>query len=60
MKEITFREYVEQECKRQWRENQESEHGSWESQTEETKKEYFDSMYEHLIDEKDELDGIAD
>lgn len=60
MKEITFQEYVKQECERQWGENQESEYGAWEDQTEETKKEYFESMYEHLLDKKDEIDGIID
>lgn len=55
---ITFEEYVEQECARQWSELQESELGSWDSQPQNVCTEYYWSMYEHLWQDRNELDGV--
>lgn len=58
MKEITFKEYVLQECARQWHECQEEVYGPWDIQPPEDRKEYFESMYEHLWPDRHELDGV--
>lgn len=41
-------EYILEECKRQWHENQEETYGPWEEQADDTKAEYYNDMYNHL------------
>lgn len=43
-----FHKYVLSECERQWHENQEEIYGPWEEQTDDTKSEYYNDMYQHL------------
>ena len=43
-------EYILEECKRQWHENQEEIFGPWEEQTEEERREYYDNMRNHLAE----------
>ena len=42
------REYIMSECRRQWEDNQELEWGAWETQTEEVRNSYYNSMEQHL------------
>lgn len=46
--ENKFHEYVLEECKRQWHENQEEIYGPWEEQLEEEQADYFHQMANHL------------
>lgn len=41
-------QYVLAECERQWHENQEETYGTWDSQSDDTKAEYYNDMYQHL------------
>lgn len=50
MTEREYHQYVSEECARQWNECQAKEHGEWENQTEEIKKDYYTEMYSHLAD----------
>lgn len=58
-KKMTFEEYVEKECERQWKENQEEQYGPWHKQPSEEQKEYFDSMYQQLSHMKEEFEKEA-
>lgn len=58
MKKISYAKYVEMECERQWNECQAEECGKWHEQSDDTKAEYYNSMYEHLLSKKDDLDGV--
>lgn len=44
------KEYVLEECIRQWNENQKEFYGSWDEQTSETKSKYYNEMYELLVE----------
>lgn len=48
MNKQEFNQYVLEECKRQWHENQEETYGSWAEQSDDTKAEYYNDMYQHL------------
>ena len=48
MNEQEFHRYVLAECERQWHENQEEIYGTWGSQPDDTKAEYYNDMYQHL------------
>jgi hypothetical protein len=43
-----FNQYVMDECKRQWKDNQEEIYGEWEQQRDDIKAEYYNDMYAHL------------
>ncbi len=51
MNQMRFRDYVMEECKRQWEENQEKEYGSWEKQTFDVRGRYYNQMYIDLEDD---------
>lgn len=57
-KTILFREYVLEECERQWAECQEADgYGAWAAQTEDVRRMYFADMYQFLWhNRRDELD----
>ena len=56
---IPFREYVLSECVRQWKDCQEADgYGSWESQTADQQKVYFEDMYQHLWPDRFDLDEV--
>lgn len=57
---MTFKEYVEAECQRQWKELQEEENGPWENLPENERKTYFEEMYAHLLPQKEELCDMDD
>lgn len=44
------KEYVLEECIRQWNENQKEFYGSWDEQSDGTKAEYYNEMYELLVE----------
>ena len=48
MNEKEFQDYVLEECKRQWKDNQEEIYGPWEKQTAEEQQEYCEDMYKYL------------
>ncbi len=50
MEKITFEEYVIEECRRQWKDNQEEEYGPWHKQELTVRAEYYQQMYDHLYD----------
>lgn len=50
--------YILSECKRQWEDNQEEVYGSWDSQSDDTKAEYYNELYE-MYKENLEVDGKA-
>ncbi len=43
---------ITSECIRQWKDNQREEYGSWEDQTPEVQNEYFESLWNELIEER--------
>ena len=45
MKKISYAEYVQAECERQWNECQAEEHGKWHEQANDTKSEYYNDRY---------------
>lgn len=45
-----YHDYVLEECKRQWKENQEAEYGPWDDAPDCFKEDYFDEMYSLLAD----------
>lgn len=45
-----YRIYVEEECKRQWSENQEELYGKWEDQTDTEREDYYNQMFSDLAD----------
>lgn len=60
LKVIPYRAYVLSECKRQWAECQEPEgYGSWDVQPKNEQLEYFKNMYQHLWDDRLNLDAIV-
>lgn len=46
--EFLSHEYILEECQRQWHENQEETYGAWDSQSDDTKAEYYNDMCQHL------------
>ena len=50
MNKQEYHNYVLTECERQWNENQAEEYGEWHCQDDDTKAEYYNSMYDCLID----------
>lgn len=50
MKERTkeMENYINEECERQWNENQSPFYGEWEKQSDEVKREYYNDMKKHL------------
>lgn len=52
MNKWEFHEYVLNECKRQWNENQAEFYGPWDGQSFGTKAEYYNEMYELLKEDK--------
>lgn len=42
---------VEDECERQWDENQAEEYGEWYEQDDDTKAEYYNEMWEDMVEE---------
>lgn len=45
-----YNKYVTEECERQWKENQEEDYGTWDSQADDTKADYYNQMYSDLAD----------
>lgn len=54
MNEYEFYNYVLDECKRQWQDNQKDTFGSWSEQDNDTKANYFNQMYKDLEDERND------
>ena len=44
-----FNNYVIEECKRQWKEDNEETYGDWDSQSANTRTKYYNRMYERKI-----------
>lgn len=45
-----YHKYVTEECERQWNECQAEEYGEWYLQSDDTKADYYNDMYSHLLD----------
>jgi hypothetical protein len=55
---ISFEMYVLDECRRQWAECQEELYGAWDEQSTEEQRDYFDSMYRHLWQDRFGADDV--
>lgn len=53
MNEKEFQDYVLEECKRQWKDNQKEIYGPWEKQTKEEQQEYYEDIYKYLRERGD-------
>lgn len=58
MSKISYSKYVEMECERQWNDCQAEEYGKWHEQSNDTKAEYYNDMYSHLLSRRHELDDV--
>ena len=54
MNKREYAQFIESECERQWKDNQEEIYGSWESQADDTKAEYYNELWEQYIDRLEE------
>jgi len=51
-----FQRFIESECERQWNECQAKDgFGFWHEQADDTRAEFYNSMYEHLKDRYEEI-----
>jgi hypothetical protein len=50
MTRMEYHKYILSECERQWKKCQEEKYGSWDSQSDDEKADYYNSLYSEYAD----------